>query len=161
MTVAELQQCLSSLSAVIRVGGKKAADDLDYVREKLTPFREVDVRTFGNFLIRAEEYHRTGIIPIKGDKPPPKKTTPRSTTDAVPAAAAKVKDLYERATDPSLSREFIEAEVMALNGLTKAQLDEVAISVGINQKYPTKAKVLEALIWRIMDRKGSFARSNA
>jgi len=158
MKVSELQQFLSQLIPFVRAAGaaEKVSAELGRAVESLEPFKGKTLAEFNDFLRKADEYDRTGVLsapkrPVRATKAPKL---------SVDEAAAKFTALYERATDPTLEFATIDAEIDSLSGLTAANLKEVAKKVNITlPSKATKPQILSELKRRIKERKGSFERT--
>src|SRR5262249_30553696 len=115
-----------------------------------------------DFLAKAEEYHRTGVLPASAT---PKRgagrtRTPKPAPITVPEAAQRVMALYERAADPELQYEAIETEIAALDkALSQKDMIALAGEVGINKPLKTKKAARDEIKRKITDRKGSFERT--
>ena len=156
-----MQQFLLSLLPPLKASGasQKVVTDLESAFRSLESFREMSVETFSAFLVRAEEYDRTGIVPIAA-KPAPK---PRAKKDATPVpspteALAVVKDLYERSTEADVTYDRIKAELAFLDKLTKPGLDEVSSGFGLG-KLKTKKAAVDAIHAKIEGYKKSYQRT--
>lgn len=158
MKVADLQSFLRSLAQPLEAsGGKKAAADLERAGEGLERFKDWSVPEFADFLARAEEYARTGIVPKKGTSATRKKT---ADPEKVRAVAQRLRDLYERATDDALSYTEIESEVQkAGKQLLKDDTLQVAKELGISGSLKTKKDALAAIERKIAERKESYQRT--
>src|SRR5262249_52341953 len=115
MKVGDLQQHLADLGRLLEASGAKAvAADLAAIRDGLAPFRELPLKGFAEFLVRAEAYSR-GDVPAK----PPKggrtgaKSAGKSTVKAPPpdagALAREARELYDRVADPAVTAAQIDA----------------------------------------------------
>jgi hypothetical protein len=156
VNVAELQQHIRSLGSFLAsVGSRPAATELEYLSERLTPFQGQKLKAFADFLTAAEA--RARGEPPPGRKPP----TPRKPAKDPQQATDRVFQAYIRATDPSLTRDEIEAAVTDLNGLKKADLESLARRIDIGQKFARIADVVQAIRQKIFDRKGAFERAPA
>jgi hypothetical protein len=172
VNVGDLQQFLRSLGTLLAANqGKAPAKEFDAFCDGLAPFRDQGVAAFAQFLRDAEEYKRTGAVPAsrkaaarkpRAVKPAAPKRQPLKKKDdvqAVEEAAAVLQGLYDRATDPALTHEAIEAEVDRIDrefdgeGL-KAVARKFGITSGLTSKGAAKAKVLA----RIAERKGRHER---
>ena len=160
MKVAELQSFLRNLTGLLAAsGGKRVADDLDRVAGGLQPFAQMTVAQLADFLLQAEEYHRTGILPAK--------STTRGRKSAAPAdpqkisrAVGQMRDLYERAGSDAVDYSTIEREVGGINkSLKKDELIEAAREFGIASPLKTKKNAAEAILRRINERKESVQRT--
>jgi hypothetical protein len=141
-------------------GAKKdIIEDLARAYEGLKPFREHSIKDFAGFLAQAEEYARTGVIPVQA-KPP---KAPRAAKLKVPAltledAKALVTSLYDRAIDDAITYEHIGTEIQKPDKLTAKHLGEVAKHFGL---VPGKAKegLFDAIREKIERRKTTHVRT--
>ena len=134
-------------------------DELRRACDGFAPFAEYAVKDFARFLVRAEEYSRTGIIPVQGKAP----SKPRATKPKVPAltledAKALVTSLYDRAISEDVSYDHIGAEVQKLDKLTASDLKEIAKHFGVVPGKTKKAS-LDAILEKISRRKATHART--
>lgn len=159
MQVADLQSFLKSLSGPLgAAGGKKVADELDRAAGGLEPFRDLTIAQFADFLMRADEYARTGVIPTKGK--PARRSASTVDRAKVQGLAQEVLGLYERAVDESVEYSAIEAEVARWGKkLNKNEAVELAREVGLNGPIKTKKAALEEVRRKIVERKESFQRT--
>src|SRR5262249_20283576 len=83
MQVAELQSFIRSLTGPLACAGaaKKVGDDLERIAAALEPFKSLALPALADFLAKAEEYHRTGILPASAT---PKRGAPRARTPKPP-----------------------------------------------------------------------------
>jgi nucleoid DNA-binding protein len=160
-----LQQHLADLGNLLR--NAKAitfANELDAIVNALAPFRELPFKEFGSFLIRAEEFARTGQVSAAGGgskraatraaKPPkPPKATAAEVTE-------RARHILEKAASASVSDEELAGLVASLNGLNKAEVAEVAntIEVGV-KKSANKGVIIAEIKNRIENRQGSRLRA--
>ena len=160
MTVAELQLLLSDLGKFLRASqSARAAGELEYISEKLSPFKGYQLKAFGDFLVKAEEYSRGVPAPKKAKGGRKSKADPA----AVDQACQRVLHLYDQAIDPKTTIDDITSAVQALQELDppKGKLDELARQMGYSQKFKSKADVLKAIRQKMLGRKGAFDRVNA
>ena len=129
--------------------------------DQLRPFAGLSLADFGGFLVKAEAYSRGDLESVFGKKgkTPARQPKPPADPDRVPAAVGRLKTLYDRALDPSVTPETVEAGVGGLKDFSKAELDEIAAACGFRQKFKSKPAVLAALRKWILDRKGSYERA--
>jgi hypothetical protein len=151
---------LSDLGKFLRVSeSAKVAGELEYLSARLQPFKDSKLKAFADFLEQAEAISRGA--------PAPKGKGGGKKGKADPAAVEQgcqiVLELYNKAIDPSVTVEQIEAAVRSLEDLdpTKARLDELARQIGFAQKFKGKADVVKAIRQKIVGRKGAFERPNA
>jgi hypothetical protein len=161
VTVAELQLLLNDLGKFLRAAeSSRVAGELEEICAKLQPFREYRLRAFADFLVKADEYSR-GVLAPKPARSRARKS--KSDPQAIDQACQQLVQLYDRAVEPDVSVELIEAAVATLESLDapKARLDELARSMGFAQKFRSKADVLKAVRQKIVGRKGAFDRVHA
>jgi hypothetical protein len=161
MTVADLLVHLEDMSRFLgAAGAKKVADDLDVVRDRLGVFQGYSLKAFGDFLVEAERFSREGPAPGRPAR------TPR--TRSAGATQARLTDqqlkdrtveLYQKATDPAISREMIEETVAHLDRLPRADLDAIARQLLLTEVFRNKPSVIKAIGKAILDRKGSHERA--
>ncbi len=175
MNVGDIQVFLRHLGALLAAHqGKKPAAEFDAVCDGLEPFREQTLGRFSRFLQDCAEYQRSGVVPAGGRGARARKpAAPRAAggrpalkrkddVQAVEEAAAVLRGLLDRATDPALTHEAIEAEVARIDATFDAEgLKAVArrfgITSGLTGKAATRAKILS----RIAERKGRHERGEA
>ncbi len=156
MTVAELQQHIRSLGVFLAsVGSRPAAAELEYLSERLAPFQGQKLKAFADFLTAAE-------CRARGEPPPGRKpAAPRKPVKDPLQVTDRVFQAYNRAIDPMMTREEIEAAVTDLDGLKKADLEGLARRMEIVQKFGKIADVVKAIRQKIFDRKGMYERAPA
>jgi hypothetical protein len=164
--VADLQQHLADLTRLLESSGAKVvATDLAAIRDGLAPFRELPLKEFAGFLVRAEAYSR-GEVPVaapKGTRGAPKaKAAPKIKPPPADANAvcAEIKEMYERAANPTVSAEQIEAACGRARGLSKQAVLTIAEEIGLKGfKSKSKDAILNAIRQRIFGRKGGTIRA--
>jgi hypothetical protein len=160
MLVANLQQYLRALVLPLQASGaSKQAGGIERASDSLEPFKHLAIEAFADFLRRAEEYDRTGIVPVVAK--PPAKSRAKKTTGPVytPEDAIRdVRSLYERSLADEVTFAMIEAEVKAINKLTKKELDKVTAEFGL-AKAKKKPEALAAILRKIIDYKQSHQRT--
>jgi hypothetical protein len=162
MNVCDLQQFLRSLSQPLSVSGaKKAADELDRACAGLEPFRDLSLAQFAEFLGRAEQYARTGIVPTTGrPKTAAKGGAPAGDPQALATAIEHVRAFYDRVVDPEVTYGTIEVEVKQLDKkFKKDELIEIAKAMGIYSTLRTKQAARDEIKRCLTERKESFQRT--
>jgi hypothetical protein len=161
MRVADLQSFLQALTTPLEASGarKEILEDLKRTCDALRPFADTPIKDFTGFLVRAEEYSRTGIIPVQAKTP----RAPRTVKPKVPAisldeAHQLVAALYERCVDDGVSHEQITAEIQRLDKMTAKELKEVAKQFGVGAGK-TKKGSLDAILDKITRRKTTHVRT--
>jgi hypothetical protein len=161
MRVADLQNFLRALIPPLEASGAKRdiIDDLTRATDALKPFAEHAIKDFAAFLTRAEEYARTGVLPVSA-KP---RSRPRAATPKAPAltlddAKNLVTSLYETSTSDDVTHDSIAAEVKKLDKLTAKDLSEVAKHFSL-VPGKTKKATLDAILEKISRRKTTHVRT--
>jgi len=162
MTTATLDTLLRRLADLMEAADGKAAGikEVRALADRLKPFARLSLAEFGDFLVKAEAFSRGDLESVFGKKKGsgrPGKSP--ADPNRVPAAVQRLRTLYERALDPSVTPGAVDAAIGSVEGFTKAELDQVAAGCGFQQKFKTKPAVLNALQKWILDRKGAFARA--
>ncbi len=141
MKVAVLQQFLRSLAAPLQAAGAspKVTTDLEQACNALEPFKEEDFGQFAAFLSRAEEFHRTQLLPMLKTKERPRGAARTLNEAQVQHLARQVRQMEERAAAaPGGNRLELAPELdrIGLENLTKPEALALAKEVGL----PTKAR---------------------
>jgi hypothetical protein len=143
---------LASLAPEVLAGLLLAATSAAYIRARP---RKRDV--FWDLAIAAPEpegerqrTRREEVVERQG---------PARATSGVTEVALRVRAVYDRTTDPTLTPQEIDAALLLLEGLTRDGLDEVARGLEITQRHRTKGDVVKAIRQKILDRRESFQRS--
>lgn len=161
MHVSAIQQFLRSLIEPLRASEAKQAilNDLELACAALDPFHARTLKEFADFLKRADEYDRTGVLkppPTAGGRAP---RGPKPPTLSMARALAIVNELYANATAEDLNLDRIQAELKPLDTLKKPELDQLAEQFGVG-KQKTKKAALDAIERKITDRRNSFQRTS-
>jgi hypothetical protein len=161
MHVADLENFLRSLIRPLEASGarKEIVEDLHRACDGLKPFAQHTVKDFAGFLVQAEEYARTGAIPVQA-KPAraPRATKPKVAALTLEDGKALVASLYDRALADDVTHELIAAEVQKLDKLTAKDLVEVAKHFELVPGKTKKAS-LDAILEKISRRKTTQART--
>ncbi len=156
MNVAELQKYLRDLSDFVEgAGGKRVADDIRAAADAFRPFAGRTVRQFADFLAKAEEYDRTGQLAA-----PPAPARKKAVKVNPEEVADRVKKLYDRVLDPTVSSEEVEQTLQPLDALTKDGLLTVALALGLppGLKSKTKPVLTEVIRSTVRDRRDMHRR---
>jgi hypothetical protein len=138
---------------------KEIVEDLERACEGLEPFASHAVKDFAGFLARAEEYARTGIVPVQAKAArAPRVTKPKAPALSLEEARALVNSLYERSISDDVTYEFLSAEVRKLDKLNAKDLTEVAKHFGVVPGKTKKAS-LDAILDKITRRKTTHVRT--
>ena len=166
MKVSALQSFVKTLLVPLHEAGasEKVKTEIQKTVDCLTPFGEMEIGAFADFLAQAHEYRTTGILPVstgRGRGSTAKAKAPKASPLSVDEAAARVRSLYERAADPNLPYSAIDTELDALNkGLDKNKMIAVAQTVGIAKPGKTKAAALTEIKRMIEALKASVERTD-
>ncbi len=171
MTIGDVQTCLRSLAGLLAAHqGKKPAAEFDAFCDGLDPFRAQPIGVFAQFLHDAAEYQRTGIVPTptrpgraRASAARPRSTRPalkkKDDVAATEEAVATLQQLFDRATDPSLTHEAIEAAVGRIEQTFDAEgLKAVARRFGVTSGLTSKSATSAKILGRIAERKGRHER---
>jgi hypothetical protein len=162
MRVADLQSYLRALIPPLEASGAKRdiIDDLARAADGLKPFAEHAIKDFAAFLPRAEEYARTGVIPVQA-KPPGRARSAAAKVPAITLEDAKnlVSSLYDRAISDEVTHELIGDEVKKLDKLIAKDLNEVAKHFSL-VPGKTKKATLDSIREKISRRKTTHLRTS-
>lgn len=138
---------------------KEIVDDLGRACDGFDPFASHSVKDFAAFLVRAEEYARTGIVPVRATAArAPRTTKPKAPALSLEDAQGLVTSLYDRSISDDVTYEHITAEVQKLDKLTAKDLVEVAKHFGVVPGKTKKAS-LDAVLDKISRRKTTHVRT--
>ena len=140
MKVAVLQQFLRSLATPLQAAGAspKVTNDLEQACNALESFKEEDVGQFAAHLVRAEEFHRTQLLPMLKTKERPRGAARTLNEAQVQHLAQHVRQLVERVAGSGTPRSELAPELdrLGLENLTKPEALALAKEVGL----PTRAR---------------------
>src|SRR5262245_13568334 len=116
MTIGDVQTFLKSLAALLSAQqGAKPGGEFEAFAQGLAPFADWPIGTFAQFLRDADEYQRTGRVPVPA---PAKKAAGGTRTTqklagagdrtAIEAALGRLNALHDRFADETLTRSTIE-----------------------------------------------------
>jgi hypothetical protein len=165
VNVAHLQQHLTDLARLMASSGAgKVADDLSAIQEALTAFRDLPLKGFADFLVRAEAFSR-GEVPLPGKRGGKGKVTgtpgAKKSSPDLDAFKREALELWEGATGAGVNRERVEEFTKRLSVLTKDGLLDVAASLTLTLKKSASKPVMQEAIGKwILERRGSKQRSD-
>ncbi len=163
MKVADLHKHLDDLGRFLKEAGASAAivNDLKAIGEGLKPFADQPLKAFADFLVRAEAYAREGIVSTgKGTKKPGARNASKTPSADCEALAREVRDLYDRAANPAVTVELIDALQGKLAGLTKDNVVLIADTIDLKgMKSKSKNDIVGTIVQRIKARKGATQRA--
>jgi hypothetical protein len=132
MKVAALQQFLHGLAQPLQAAGasQKLLQDLEETRQALEPFKEFEFAPFAAFLRQAEEYHRTGVLPVRARAP---RAAKRLDAAKIHEVAQQAVQLKERAAGTDSPTDAIQADFdrLGLNALSKKDVQALARELGV------------------------------
>ncbi len=138
MTVDALRLYFRNLSEILQSGkgSKEILDDLAAIDRGLTPFATLPLKSFADFLEKAQNYDPNAVI----GKKPPRVSTPRvpKVTVDIEGIAATVKHLFDEAARPDTTIESIDEGLKVLDTLKKAQLIVVAKAIKAEKGLSSK-----------------------
>jgi len=150
MNVADFQKLTKSLAAAFAADSTKVEKELLRLSEGLEPFQDLSIAEFTDFLAKADEYSRTGIVPTKSVKT-------RSASINHQLVEESVKDLqllFEEAVQAQTSYSVIQSRVKLIGKpLKKNEAVELAKQFGITEAVKSKKEALEKIESRIARRK--------
>lgn len=158
MTVGTLQKHLRDLAGFLATtGGKKVAEDLTAVADGLSLFADQQFGEFAAFLKTADEYRRTGVLPVKASP----SSKPKAESALLPAARSSLGELYAQARTLTADqiRSGVDAATKKLKAPELKQLAEV-VEIGSRVNKLTMPKIVEAILKAVMDRKDMADRSD-
>jgi hypothetical protein len=159
MNVADLQQHLANLGRLLEASGAKGvAADLGAIRDGLAPFRDHSLKTFAEFLIKADTYTKGGLVPVAGGGKRRAGAEEQARGD-LESLGRELQSLYERSSSPEVTTDQIDALVGRLAALPKDGLAAEGIGL-MGMKAKTKPAIQGAIRQRILDRKGAVLRSS-
>lgn len=151
MTVSDLRNTLTHLLGLLGTADAKPAKlrDLSEFIELTAEFDGLTLKAFLKLAVAGQCPPTTRPTTIKGS----------GTSRAPSALAAEVKDLFERASDPSVTEEQCRTTCGMLGKLTKPLLAELAESISVyGMLRKNKAEIITAITNQLLDRKGAAIR---
>lgn len=163
MNVAALQKHLRDLAEFLESSdaGKTVVKGVKAISDGLSPFAAETVEAFAEFLKQAEEYRRTGVLPLGKAKKAAATAKAVVAPPALDEVKGKVAALYGQAptaTDPQISALLDPLEKQ----FKLPDLQAIAEVVGVGgtaSKLRTKGKVIEEIRRAIVERRGMAQRS--
>jgi hypothetical protein len=161
MRVGDLQQHFRDLAKLLSAtDAKKAATEITKIADGLQPFHSYDLGDFVSFLARAEEYHRTGVIPSGASKPAARSKSPAKPNPELAALRSEILHLHDSTSSPGVDLDRLQALEPKLGALSKDALLSIADTIGlVGMKSKLKAQILGAIVNRIKSIKHSSIRT--
>jgi hypothetical protein len=163
LNVSTLQQHLGDLARLLRSAqSAKFAGELEAVVSAFEPFRNLALNDFTAFLLRADEFARTGKVTVKAPKgrSPRAPAAPKAPKASPHQMIETTKRLFDRAGSASVSDSELEQLVNQLATLNKDGVMQVAAAIDLSLKKSTnKPTCIEEIRRRILERQGSKLRS--
>jgi len=143
VNVADLQQHFRNVVAFVEVAkpAEKVLNELRAVVEAFGPFAGYSLADFGAFLVKAEEYNRTGVLPVVPEKKTKAAAKPRVPKAPVPSASETIDKMfafYETVIHSSLTDAEIDAQTLPIEKLPKAALETLVAKMHLS---PTMKKL--------------------
>ena len=161
MTVDGLRRYFRNLSEILKEGGdanKSFLGDLEAIERGLSPFADMPLKTFAEFLAKAQTFDPNAVM----EKKPTRASTPRApkVTLDIGGIAATVKHIYDTASQPDVTIEAIDENLKILDSLTVANLTIVAAAIKADSglKGKKKPQVLAIIKHAVRDMWGSARR---
>jgi hypothetical protein len=163
VNVAALQKHLRDLAEFLAAagGGKAVTDGLNAIHEGLSPFAGERLEAFAAFLRQAEEYRRTGVLPVGKGKKADASAQPTAIGPAGEEVKRRVAALFGQAR--TATDEQIEAALAPLaKQFQLADLKAIADAADVGGKVVglrAKDKVVGEIRRAIVDRRSMAQRS--
>lgn len=140
-----------------------AKGKLDATCGALEPFRSMDLSNFTALLQQAEEYKRTGVLPVsaKSRKPATRKppATAEDVAQRVEHLASQLRELHAIVHDETVGFGAIDEIVEVVGKLNAAEVKQVAAKFEIRLgSKATKPQALEEIKRKLTEQKGSAQR---
>ncbi len=167
MNVADLHALLVAAKHFADAAGNSQASKtkLTEVCEALEPFRSLDISAFVSFLRQAEEYQRTGVLPVasKAKGRSPAKAKPSMSTEEkaqqVENLVKQLQDLYGVVHEETVGYGAIDDICEAVDRLNVPEVKKVAQGFGIKlASKATKKDGVEQIRRKLTEQKGSAQR---
>jgi len=150
MNVEDFQKLTQSLAAAFAADSAKVEKELHRLSDGLEPFKTLTVNEFTDFLAKADEYSRTGVVPTKGAKT---RSAPIN-RELIEESLKELKQLFDEALQAETSYSVIQSRVKLIGkSLKKNEAVEVAKRFGISEAVKSKKEALEKIESRIARRK--------
>ncbi len=165
MIVADMQALLIAAKQFAESAAVSAAakNKLDAVCQSLEPFRSMDVSEFGELVRQAEEYRRTGILPVAAK--PKKKTTRKPALSAeeksrrIDQLIRQLQDLYAVVHEETVGFGAIDELCESVGKLSAPEVKKVATGFGIKlASKASKPAALDEIKRKLTEQKGSAQR---
>ena len=156
MKVSVFQQFLRSLAAPLQAAGAvKPANDLEQTCQALEPFAEQDFAQLAAFLVRAQEFDRTKVLPLLKSKARPSGAgAARTLNEAqIQHLAQQVKQMEQRGASGSATpRTELAAELdqLGLDNLNKPEALALAKEIGLQTRVRMTAQDVIQLTRRLI-----------
>jgi len=163
MIVLDIQEFLRDMSRLVIAAGasRPVQSELERVYESLEPFKTLTLGAFADFLVLAETYRTTDVIPDSGAKSATRKAKPNAPPADVETYATRILQLYEDVIQETVGYDAIDSFIEEMNKkLNKEEVLTVYHRFQFTGK-PTKGKALEAMKHKLYQRKGSFQTAEA
>jgi len=165
MNVADMQALLKAAKHFADAAqiSQTASDKLSAVCDALTPFQSMEISAFASLLHQAEEYRRTGVLPVVATSS--RVATKRSRSSSVESAkqieplVRQLQDLYSVVHEETVGFGAIDEICEAIGKLPVADVRAVAGAFDIKvTARTTKKQALEEIKRKLTEQKGSAQR---
>ena len=160
MTVDGLRRYFRNLSEILKDGdaNKSFLGDLDAIERGFAPFADMTLKTFAEFLAKAQTFDPNAVL----EKKPARVSTPRvpKVSLDIDGIAATLKHIYDTASQSDVTIESIDEGLKVLDSLTVANLTVVAAAIKADSglKGKKKPQILAIIKGAVRDMWGSARR---
>ncbi len=165
MIVADMQNLLRAAKQFAEAAeiSATARNKLDSVCEALEPFRSMEISAFALLVGQAEEYRRTGVLPVsaKSSKTSAKKAKPTAEESAqqIEQLVKQLHDLYAIVHEETVGFGAIDEICEVVGKRSATEVKQVAGKFGIKvSSRTTKPQALEEIKRKLTEQKGSAQR---
>jgi hypothetical protein len=150
MKVGDFHELVRGLARAMAGDSAKAAGELERLAAGLEPFQDWTIADLADFLQRAEEYSRTGVVPATKRKP----SSLSLDSEAIAQSRTQLDQLFERAIEPQTTYSQIQQQVRDIcKGLGKEEIIAVAKQFGVSESLKSRKDALDKIEIRIARRK--------
>jgi hypothetical protein len=165
MIVADMQNLLKAAKQFAEAAeiSSTARSKLHSVCEALEPFGTMEISAFAVLIGQAEEYRKTGVLPVrtKSPKASAKKAKPTAEESAkvVEQLVKQLQDLYAIVHEETVGFGAIDEITEVVGKLSAPDVKQVAAKFGIKvSSRTTRPQALEEIKRKLTEQKGSAQR---
>jgi hypothetical protein len=131
--------------------------------DALVPFRTMEISAFANLLRQAEEYHRTGVLPVALSTRKQSARKPKANAEdmalQVERLTKQLHDLYAVVHEETVGYGAIDEICEVVGKLNASDIKKVAAAFGIKvSSKATKSQSLDSIKRKLTEQKGSAQR---